>query len=355
MHPIAARRLRPAACVASVLLAAVAQARQGEYDAEILVAASQRFIEQPAEVFESLRVIAPEDLQTITVPDGQGGTRQIEVVALVTLTDYLVPYENAQPLDVFTVDAGDYYRGNIWTVVAGDLAGYYFERGLPIDAPAEIRSSMLQALGMQPGGEDVQVLTFYVEPRFVTRPSFAPAIDQAVVPMWTGTTYQLTTTPESPSSEFVGFAPTVARNGVWQRPFDVFSGPKQFLPWLEAWSAMSYDLDADRAFPYTGLGWTWNWNPDPALNGFAVSEFIVSGDADFYFVSLRSPSAQVEYAAADRGDLDFNGVVEGRDLSMLLGLWGAVDPPKGDLDHSGTVGSEDLSLLLAGWGPLTGE
>lgn len=356
MHRAIPRRLLPSVVAATLMVTAVVQARrgQGEYETQILVASSQRWIEQPAEVFESLRVIGPEDLQTITVPDGQGGMREVEVIALVTLTSYVVPYENAQPLDSFTVDADGYYRSNIWTAVAGDVAEYYFDHDLPIGSPEGMQSSMLQALGMLPG-EDAQVLTFYVEPRFVTRPSFAPAIDEAVAPIWNGTSYEWTTTPSSPSPEFMGFAPTVLRAGVWQRPFDVFAGPRQFAAWMATWSNMSYDLDADRAFPYTGLGWTWNWSADPALNGFAISEFLVSGDAEFWFASLKSPYEQLEHAAADRGDLDFNGIVNAVDLAELIGWWGDTDPPKGDLDHDGTVGFGDLSLLLSQWGPLSGK
>lgn len=82
-------------------------------------------------------------------------------------------------------------------------------------------------------------------------------------------------------------------NGIYQRPFTSFEGPESYAAWMNAWSAVSYDLSGDRAFPFTGLGWTWNWNPDPNLNGFALSEFIVSGGAEIYFDSLQAPLALV--------------------------------------------------------------
>ncbi|HMN96693.1 MAG TPA: hypothetical protein PKC43_09635 [Phycisphaerales bacterium] len=47
-------------------------------------------------------------------------------------------------------------------------------------------------------------------------------------------------------------------------------------------------------------------------------------------------------------DLDGNGIVDGADLGVLLGSWGA--PGAGDLDGNGVVDGADLGLLLAAWG-----
>jgi hypothetical protein len=351
--PLAHRR--PLAAV--VLLGAVfgsAHARQDDYSQQVVEASNQRFIEQPPEVFESLRVIGAADLQTIVVEDGSGGTRSVEVVRLSTLTSFLTPYENAEPFDPFTVDSQGYWRSNIWTCVAGDIAAYHFRNGLPLDDEAAITSGVLQSLGMQVGS-GFMVLTFYVEPRFVTRPSFAPAIDQAVMPTWNGKSYEVTYSPGAPAGEFKGFAPTVLENGQWQRPFTMFDGPREFPSFLDAWSTMSYELDADRAFPYTGLGWTWNWSDDAGLQGFAISEFLVSGDATFWFDDLVSPRQALENAAVAFGDLNLDGVVSGRDLTILLSLWGEVDPSRGDLDHDGTIDQDDVSIMLQRWGALADQ
>ena len=48
------------------------------------------------------------------------------------------------------------------------------------------------------------------------------------------------------------------------------------------------------------------------------------------------------------GDLDRDGVVDGRDLAILLQAWGAEDPV-GDLDESGVVDGADLAILLQDW------
>jgi formylglycine-generating enzyme required for sulfatase activity len=50
-----------------------------------------------------------------------------------------------------------------------------------------------------------------------------------------------------------------------------------------------------------------------------------------------------------RGDLNLDGLVDGQDLAILLGLWGQVDPPFGDFDGDGLIGSGDLAFLLAAW------
>jgi len=53
------------------------------------------------------------------------------------------------------------------------------------------------------------------------------------------------------------------------------------------------------------------------------------------------------------GDLDGDGVVDGRDLGRLLGAWGPCPtetPCPADLSLDGAVGSADLAILLAYWG-----
>ena len=53
-------------------------------------------------------------------------------------------------------------------------------------------------------------------------------------------------------------------------------------------------------------------------------------------------------------DLDGSGVVDGQDLTLLLGDWGEADPsgvgPATDINQDGVVDAQDLTLLLAKWG-----
>ena len=48
------------------------------------------------------------------------------------------------------------------------------------------------------------------------------------------------------------------------------------------------------------------------------------------------------------GDINGDGNVDGGDLSILLGAWGASVSPA-DLNHDNTVDSADLALLLGAW------
>lgn len=255
------------------------------------VVSGLRQSEQPASVFAGLTVIDGSRLTTLQVDDGQGGTKTIDAVKVVTLTSFTAPYLGAQPLQRFTVDTTGNFRANVWVTVDGDIERYYADKALPTEDNATVTTHMLQALGISSDG-DYQALSFYAEPHFLTRPSFAPDIASREPPAWTGETYTFSNLDRVDAS-FQGFAPTTKIDQTYQRPFDAFAGPEAFADWLNTWSSVSYDLEGNRAFPFTGLGWTWNWNPDPKLNGFALSEFIVSGGAEIYFDSLQPPLALV--------------------------------------------------------------
>ena len=55
------------------------------------------------------------------------------------------------------------------------------------------------------------------------------------------------------------------------------------------------------------------------------------------------------------GDLTGEGLVDGEDLSLLLGEWGICPPScPGDITRDGRVDGEDLTLLLGEWGPCPG-
>jgi formylglycine-generating enzyme required for sulfatase activity len=54
-----------------------------------------------------------------------------------------------------------------------------------------------------------------------------------------------------------------------------------------------------------------------------------------------------EYAV---GDFGLNGMVDGKDLGFMLGLWDSTDD-FADLNGDGFVGGADLAVLLASWGP----
>jgi outer membrane autotransporter protein len=147
---------------------------------------------------------------------------------------------------------------------------------------------MLESLGMG-DWSGYKVLSLWVEAKYVTRPSYNPDITSNAAPTWNATTrrYDFTNVNATTLPYFLGIAPVSKTSGWYTRPYDAFVGSDEYQNWLNAWSASSYDIGAGREFPYTGLGWTWNWNTDPNLTGFALSEFIVYGNAEYYFKGLR--------------------------------------------------------------------
>ena len=50
------------------------------------------------------------------------------------------------------------------------------------------------------------------------------------------------------------------------------------------------------------------------------------------------------------GDINEDGVVNGIDISLILGYWGR-DVPEYDMDGSGLIDGADLATILGWWGP----
>lgn len=68
--------------------------------------------------------------------------------------------------------------------------------------------------------------------------------------------------------------------------------------------------------------------------------------------NLMAPVALAEdFLCYCKADVNCDWIVDGQDLSMLLGAWGAQDRAL-DLDGDCTVGGSDLSVLLGSWGAL---
>jgi len=57
-----------------------------------------------------------------------------------------------------------------------------------------------------------------------------------------------------------------------------------------------------------------------------------------------------EYAL---GDLNLNGVIDGQDVSILLGWWGIANPLFGDINGDNAVDARDLGMLLGRFGVVT--
>ncbi|MFO0873330.1 MAG: hypothetical protein U0575_05090 [Phycisphaerales bacterium] len=68
------------------------------------------------------------------------------------------------------------------------------------------------------------------------------------------------------------------------------------------------------------------------------------------FVATNNAIVACACTCAGAGDLNKDCTIDGADLGLLLGAWGATDSVA-DLNQDGVVDGGDLGTLLAGWGP----
>lgn len=89
-------------------------------------------------------------------------------------------------------------------------------------------------------------------------------------------------------------------------------------------------------------------NPDPVVvMGPSVSFGVEHAIALTPYDRLTVTSA---LRVRDRADLNEDGVVDGQDLAVLLGLWNEKGSAlRADLDKNGVIDGADLALLLGAW------
>jgi len=121
--------------------------------------------------------------------------------------------------------------------------------------------------------------------------------------------------------------------------------------------------DAETICEITGTAIAGEFRPFEALTAFdglppdgewiiLVSDLALVDAGTVESVCLELASADVVTCPAD---LDGNGAVDGADLAVLLGKWGAsCENCPADLNQDGTIGGADLAIVLGAWGACGG-
>jgi hypothetical protein len=90
--------------------------------------------------------------------------------------------------------------------------------------------------------------------------------------------------------------------------------------------------------------------PPSGQNAFRYSRY--AEDFEGFIGKDLTPSGVLELPACI-GDFDCTGIIDGADLTLLLGAWGTINSEY-DLTGDGVVDGADLTLLLGFWGLCSG-
>ena len=92
----------------------------------------------------------------------------------------------------------------------------------------------------------------------------------------------------------------------------------------------------------------------PAITAFLVFDCDGNGVSDSTQISNGAQDSDhdgvLDSCEFKVGDLNLNGIIDGADVSILLGWWGITNPLYGDLDGDNVVNARDLGLLLGRFG-----
>lgn len=97
-----------------------------------------------------------------------------------------------------------------------------------------------------------------------------------------------------------------------------------------------FDGDISSATP------TFEWTVDPSAAGESIGYFCVPHCVFFMVGTIVVEPAPIV------GDINGDGAVNGQDLAVVLGAWGATSGPA-DVNRDGLVDGADLAALLSNW------
>ncbi len=118
-----------------------------------------------------------------------------------------------------------------------------------------------------------------------------------------------------------------------------------------------YWIEIQIIFP--GFVGEWSWSASQEMFEWSATQGFDAADIDYWTRVSWDPTHPIDLVfkligtEVVAGDLNNDGVVNGTDLILLLGAWGACDDCNdcpADLDGDCTVGTGDLITLLGNWG-----
>jgi len=114
----------------------------------------------------------------------------------------------------------------------------------------------------------------------------------------------------------------------------------------EAWNPISPGVTSD-ASPFVAAVSAFAV-PGESTQGVWFGGGFMSSAHDDSRLALWQPCTDPD---SSLGDLDGDGLVDGTDLSILLGSWGPCDQCAADINDDGVVDGDDLAALLGAWSP----
>ena len=75
---------------------------------------------------------------------------------------------------------------------------------------------------------------------------------------------------------------------------------------------------------------------------------------DDFRASVQRAAGQGSSPECCPSDINCDGFIDGADLGLMLGSWGACSGCAADVNGDGVVNGADLGLLLGGWGACSG-
>jgi hypothetical protein len=191
-----------------------------------------------------------------------------------------------------------------------------------------------------------------------------PSVDAYVTLDLNGVAVARDIAPDSPSS--CAAKPIVVEHELsmaeWAQVIDAAAAPGEVVVRLvgsEGMSQVPCSAGVSRvSISYGGAGYDCDGDGDSDLCQLAAGE----GDCDSNGVLDACEAGGAGDSDSDgipdscereRGDFNLDGVIDGTDLSFVLGAWGVMGDHPADLNRDGEVAGEDLAVLLAAWGALT--